>query len=171
MEKETNQFQEEKEQIIREVSDYAQAEGEVVRLKLIDKFSQVVGRLLLTVCLVLIAFAMLAFCAVAAVVALSQCMPLWAASLIIAGLYLLLIPVVLIGSKALFVNPIIRNLSGKKHVEELRYETLRAEGQAGVLRERLSGRVRFAVSHVTHYVEMATSVWKTVSGLFRKFRR
>jgi len=168
MENEAEKLQEEKEQIIREVKDYAQAEGEVIRLTLVDKVSHMVGQLLLTICLILTTFAVLVFCAVAAVVALAQCLPLWAACLIIGALFLLLIPILIVCSKALFVNPIINKLSGKKGVEELRYETLRAEGHAGVLRERLFGRVRFAATMLTHYAQFARTAWKAVVGLFHK---
>ena len=83
MDNETKELQDKKEQILSEVETFAKAEYEVVRLQVIDNASRVVGALLLTICLILIAFAVLSFCAAAAVFALALCMPAWAACLIV----------------------------------------------------------------------------------------
>lgn len=140
-------------QILPDVEAFAKAEYDVIRLKVIDKVSHLVGALLLTICLILIGFAVLTFGAAAAVFALAQCMPLWASCLIIGGVYLVLIPVLLIVSTALFVNPIIRKLSGIKNEQELKYETIRAEGEAAVQRERMKA---------------VQTVWSTIRNLFVK---
>ena len=140
-----------------DIENFAQAEYKLARLRVIDRVSRMVGSLLLTICLILIAFAVLAFCAAAAVVALAQCVPTWAACLIVGGVYVLLIPVMVLCSKALFVNPIIRNLSGLKNTEELKYETLRAEGSAAVQRERINGRIR-----------TIKAIYLAIRNLFRK---
>ena len=100
MEKELNELEDKKEQILSEVETYAKAEYELVRLQVIDNASRTVGALLLTICLILVVFAVISFCASAAVFALAEHIPTWAACLIIAGAYLLLIPVLLLGSKA-----------------------------------------------------------------------
>ena len=140
-------------QILPDVEAFAKAEYDVIRLKVIDKVSHLVGALLLTICLILVGFAVLTFGAAAAVFALAQCMPLWASCLIIGGVYLLLIPILLIVSTALFVNPIIRKLSGIKNEQELKYETIRAEGEAAVQRERMKA---------------VQTVWATIRNLFVK---
>ena len=140
-------------QILPDVEAFAKAEYDVIRLKVIDKVSHLVGALLLTICLILVGFAVLTFGAAAAVFALAQCMPLWASCLIIGGVYLLLIPILLIVSTALFVNPIIRKLSGIKNEQELKYETIRAEGEAAVQRERMKA---------------VQTVWSTIRNLFVK---
>ena len=140
-------------QILPDVEAFAKAEYDVIRLKVIDKVSHLVGALLLTICLILVGFAVLTFGAAAAVFALAQCMPLWASCLIIGGIYLLLIPILLIVSTALFVNPIIRKLSGIKNEQELKYETIRAEGEAAVQRERMKA---------------VQTVWSTIRNLFVK---
>lgn len=140
-----------------DIENFAQAEYKLARLRVIDRVSRMVGSLLLTICLILIAFAVLAFCAAAAVVALAQCVPTWAACLIVGGVYVLLIPVMVLCSKVLFVNPIIRNLSGLKNSEELIYATLRAEGHAAVQRERINGRIR-----------TIKAIYLAIRNLFRK---
>ena len=140
-------------QILPDVEAFAKAEYDVIRLKVIDKVSHLVGALLLTICLILVGFAVLTFGAAAAVFALAQCMPLWASCLIIGGVYLVLIPVLLIVSTALFVNPIIRKLSGIKNEQELKCETIRAECEAAVQRERMKA---------------VQTVWSTIRNLFVK---
>ena len=54
-------------------------------------------------------------------------------AVVLGAFYLLLIPLMIACSRVLFVDPIIRKLSGLKNSEELKFETLRAEGQVGVL--------------------------------------
>lgn len=168
MENEMNDLKEKQAQILSEVETFAKAEYEVARLKVIENASQIVGSLLLTICLILIAFAVLAFCAAAAVLALAQCLPAWAACLIVGAVYLLLIPILIACSKPLFVNPLVNKLSGIKNVEELKYETLRAEGRAAVQRERMSGYVRFAEAIINHYTQLAQTAWNAVRILFKK---
>ena len=124
--------------ILPDVEALAKAEFNVLKLKAIDKASHIIGSLMLTICLILIAFAVLTFCAAAAVVALAQYVPLWASCLIIGAFYLILIPILIACSKALFINPLIRKMSGIKNVEELKCDTIRAEGEAAVQRERIS---------------------------------
>ena len=168
MENEKKEWQDETNQILSDVETFAKAEYEVARLRVIDYLSSVVGSLLLTICLILITFAVLTFCAAAAVIALAQCVPAWAACLIVGAVYLLLIPILILCSKALFVSPIIRKLSGLKNCEELKYETLRAEGHAAVQCERIRGHVRLVQAMYAHLVQLAQTAWTVFRGLFRK---
>ena len=168
MDNQKHDVQDQKNEILTDVETYAKAEYELARLKVVDNTSRVVGGLLLAICLILIAFAVLAFCAAAAVVALAQCVPMWAACLIVGAFYLLLIPLMIACSRVLFVDPIIRKLSGLKNSEELKFETLRAEGQVGVQRERLNGHVRVVQVIYNQYVQLAKTIWNTIRGLFSK---
>ena len=168
MENEKKEIQDKKDQILSEVEVFAKAEYEVVRLQVIDNTSRLVGSLLLTICLILIAFAVLAFCAAAAVFALAQCVPTWAACLIVGAFYFLLIPVITACSKSLFIDPIVNKLSGLKNLEELKYETLRAEGRAAVQQERMRGYVRVAKAIYTHYTELVQAAWNVIRNLFKK---
>ena len=140
-------------QILPDIEAFAKAEYDVARLKVIDKVSHLVGALLLLICLILIAFTVLTFGAAAAVFALAQCMPLWASCLIIGAVYLLLIPILLIAGTVLFVNPIIRKLSGIRNEQELKYETIRAEGELALQRERM---------------KVVQTVWSTLRSIFSK---
>ncbi|MBR2165739.1 MAG: phage holin family protein [Paludibacteraceae bacterium] len=168
MEKELKELQEKKDEILTEVETLARAEYEVARLRMIDNTSRLVGSLLLTICLILVAFAVLAFCAAAAVVALAQCVPTWAACLIVGAFYLLLIPVLIGCGKVLFLDPIVRKMSGFKDAEELKCETIRAEGNAALQRERISGRLRFARTMYDYYTGLAQTAWNMIRKLFKK---
>ena len=161
-------LQEKKEILLQDVENYARSQCEVLRLKAVEVTGRVVGSILLTVCLILIAFAVLAFLAMAAVFALSQCVPTWAACLIVAGVYVLLIPIVVALSKVLFVNMLIKKLSGIRNREELKFQTLRAEGQAAVQQERINGHVRSAQQIVEHYTHLVENVWSLIRKIFRK---
>ena len=110
----------------------------------------------------------LLFTAGAAVVALGYCLPMWAACLIVGGVYLLLIPILIACSKPLFINPIIKKMSGCKDTHELECETLRAEGHVALHRERMSGRVRFVQEMYNYYAYLAQTGWKFIRNLFKK---
>lgn len=158
-----------KEPILSDVESFAKAEYEMARLRVIDKTSSLAGSLLLTICIALIAFAVLSFCAAAAVFALAQCVPTWAACLIVGGFYLLLIPLLIACSKRLFVDPVVKELSGLKNSDKLKCELLRAEGRAAVQRERMSGHVRFAQTLYTHYSNLIQTAWNTVWNAIRSW--
>ena len=164
----TNDLQDKENKFLSEVEAYAKAEFELARLQVIENTSRLVGSLLLSMCLVLALFAILAFCAVAAVVALAHCLPLLAACLIVGGFYLLLIPILIACSEVLFVNPIVRKLSGLKNSEELKYETLRAEGRAAVQRERINGHLRLVQAIYNYSTQLLQTVWSAIRSLFVK---
>lgn len=153
---------------MNELQDFAKAEYEVARLRVVDNVSRLVGSLLLTICLILIAFAVLSFCAAAAVFALAQCVPTCAACLIVGAVYLLLIPILIACSKQLFIDPLVNKLSGIKNIEELKYETLRAEGRAAVHRERMNGKLQLAKEFINIYSQLAQTVWNAICSLFNK---
>jgi hypothetical protein len=168
MENEKNEMQDKENQILSEVETLVKAEYEVVRLQMVDGASRMMGALLLAICLVLMSFAVLAFGAAAAVYVLALYVPAWAACLMVGAVFLLLIPILIACSKTLFINPLVKKMSGFKNVEELKYETLRAEGRAAVQRERMSGHIRFAQAVYTHYTQLAKTAWNAILGLFTK---
>lgn len=143
--------------ILSDIEKLAKAEYDIVRFRLVDYVSRLVGALFLAICILLIVFAVLAFGAGAAVFALAQCMPTWAACLIIGGVFVILIPVVVLCSTVLFVNPVVRKLSGMKNAEQLQYETLKAERDVAVQRERISSHFHFL-----------SDLWTKLTLLFRK---
>jgi len=168
MENGMNEMQDMKSRIVSEVETYVKSEYELARLQIIDKASHLVGSLLLVICIILIAFAVMASCAVAAVVALAQVVPTWLACLIVGVAYLLLIPILVVFAQGLFVNPIVKKLSGIRNCQELKCETLRAEGHAAVQRERMGFHVRAIQETFNRYSQLASMAWNFVRRLFKK---
>ena len=168
MDKKANELQDNKEGLLSEVESYAKAEYELARLRIVDYAGRIVSVFLLAICILFIVFAVLALCAAAAVSVLAQFMHTWAACLIVGGAYLLLIPLLVIGSKWFFVNPVVRKLSGIKNVEELKYATIRAEGRVAVHRERITHHVKIAQMVFDRVVGLMGSLWDTIIGIFKK---
>lgn len=105
-------------QVRTDLTAYAKTLSIVGRLRLIGGSSRVLGLFLLVLTVILLVFGITAFCSVAAIVALSYCMPLWAAALIMGGVYLLFVVIAVAFRKQLFINPFVKLLSGIFFAEE-----------------------------------------------------
>ncbi len=117
-------------QVKDDLKDYAKTLSVVGRLRLVGGISRVLGFFLMVFTVILLAFAVISFCAVAAISALSYCMPVWAASLVVGGVYVVLIALAIIYRKPLFINPFVSRLSAMFFSEEGRQieeERLREE--------------------------------------------
>ena len=113
-------------EVQNDVKAYAQTLTTVGKLRLVGGISRVVGMFLFILTLILLVFAVTAFCAVAAISWLSFYMPIWAAALAVGALYVVAIILIIILRKKLFINPFVRLLSGiffakeGREIEELR---------------------------------------------------
>ena len=119
-------------QVRNDVTAYLNTQTIVGRLKIVGGASRVVGFFLLLLAIVLLACSITAFCSVAAIVWLSYYLPLWAAALIIAGIYVIFLILIIIFRKPLFINPFVRILSGmlfEKEGREIEEERLRKEAE------------------------------------------
>lgn len=153
------------EQIKQEVSTYGQSMGEVGRLRLVSIVSRVLGLFLLIFTIVLCVFALLAFGAVAAIHALSACMPIWAASLIIGSIYIVLIAVTIMCRKQLFINPFIHLMDKQVHTEEeLALKTMEAEHKAELQRVRMECQVENATRELDFYANLLSRAWNFITG-------
>ena len=150
------------EQIKEEASQYGKAVGEVGKLLLIGIVSRVLGLFLLIITVMLCIIALFTFGAVAAIDAMSLCMPVWAASLIVCGAYIALIIVLIIARKPLFVHPFIALLS--KHVigsqRELEMEILKAEHEVEKHHLRIGARVESTVGELSFFVHLIKRIFK-----------
>lgn len=102
------------------------------KLRIIGGISRVLGLFLLVLTLVLLIFCITALCSVALIVALGNCMSTWAAALVVAGLYLLLLILAIVYRKKLFINPFVGLLSNIFFEEEgrkIEEERLRKEAE------------------------------------------
>ncbi len=153
----------------QEITSYGKSVGEVGRLRLIGIVSRILGLFLLIFTIVLCVFAMLAFGAVAALHAMTNVMPLWAAALILGAGYILLIIVVIACRKPLFIHPFIRLMSKQLGTEEeLALKTLEAEHQADIAYLRIENRVTNTTREINLYIASIRRVWSWLSSLLHK---
>lgn len=132
-------------QIKSEISSYGQSIGEVGKLRLVGLISRVLGLFLLMFIVLLLVFALLSFGAVAIIDTLTNHMPLWVASLIMGGVYLVLLILVIACRKPLFVHPFIKQLTAEvKTEEELALKTIEAEHKVELQTIRLNNQVATA---------------------------
>lgn len=156
-------------QIKKEVSTYGASLGEVGKLRVIGIVSRVLGLFLLIFTVVLLALALLSFGAVAIIHALSNHMPIWAASLIIGAMYFLLLVLAILCRKALFVNPFIRLMSKQIATEEeLERKTVEAEHQVELQTMRLSNQVETATQSISMAFGLVKRIWQFIVSRKRK---
>ena len=157
------------EQLKQELSTYGQSMGEVGRLRLVSVVSRVLGLFLLIFTIVLCVFALLAFGAVAAIHALSACMPIWAASLIIGSIYIVLMAVTIMCRKQLFINPFIHLMDKQIHTEEeLALKTMEAEHKAELQRVKMECQVDNATRELDFYANLLSRAWNFITGKLRR---
>lgn len=156
---------ENKSQVLTEVQSYVKSEYDIVRLKVTKRASLISGALLLIICVLFLAFLMIVSLAVGGTLALLEVMPAWAVFLIMGAIFMVLIAVLLLCSKLIFVNPIVRVLSDNQSLDDLETESLRAEGNAALQRERLNNRVNAVQTAIDEY----TQVFNLVVKLIRRF--
>ena len=155
--------------IKKEVSSYGAAVGKAGQLKLIGIVSRVLGLFLLIFTIILLVSALLSFGAVAIIALLAKHMPIWAASLIMGSLYLVLIGIAYACRKPLFIHPFIKLLSKQiRSEEELALKIIEAEHKADVSRVRLYNHVENATREVTFYANLFSRAWEAVKRLLRR---
>ena len=156
-------------QIKSELAQYGQTVGKMGQLHLIGIISRVLGLFLLIFTTVLCVMAFLAFCAVAAIDALSFYMPVWASALIVGGVYVLLLIIAVLCRKPLFINPFIRLLSKQlKSEDELTSQLVETEHQLEMQQVRMECQVENATREFDFYVNLITRGWKVFKALLKK---
>ena len=149
-----------------EATNYGKALGQAGKLHLIGIVSRVLGLFLLIFTLILCVLALFTFGAVAAIDAMSAHMPVWAAALIIGGVYLVLTVVVILARKPLFVHPFIALLSKQlvSTEEELKLETMKAEHAVELQQVKIQAEVESATQRVNVVLSLLSRLWAMVFG-------
>lgn len=156
-------------QIKEEITACTKTVGNVGKLRLIGSTSRVLGLFLLIFTVVLLLFAILSFAAVAAINAMSSVMPVWAAALIMAGAYALLILIAVLCRKPLFVHPFIKLMSKQiRSEEELALRTIEAEHQAEIHYLHLQNRVENATRELSLFAGIISRIWSWLVGKIHK---
>jgi hypothetical protein len=158
------------EQLKEEATVYGKAVGQVGKLRLIGIVSRVLGLFLLIFTVVLCVLAIFSFGAVAAIDAMANCMPVWAAALIIGSAYLVLIVLVIAFRRKLFVHPFIALMTKQmiRSQEELDIETLKANHEVEMQNVRFETRIENATRELNLYANLFTRLWSWISGKLRK---
>ncbi len=156
-------------QVKTELLEYTKYLAEVGKLRLIGIVSRVLGLFLLIFTVVLCVFALLAFGAVAAINALSACMPVWAAALIMGAVFILLIVFAVVCRKVLFIHPFIKLLSKQIYSEEeLALRIMEAEHKAELERVRMECQVETATQQLNFFTGLINRVWNIITAKFSK---
>lgn len=147
-------------QVKSELTEYSKSLAEIGKLRLIGIVSRVLGLFLLILTVVLCAIGLFAFASVAAINALTACMPLWAAALIVGAVFLLLIILAIVCRKPLFVHPFIRLMSNQiRSEEELALRTIEAENNAQLQRVKMECRVQNATQQFHFLTSLIGKIW------------
>ncbi|MBR4564229.1 MAG: phage holin family protein [Paludibacteraceae bacterium] len=155
--------------IKEEVGAYGESLCNVGRLRVVGIVSRILGLFLLIFTVVLLVFALLSFGAVAAIDALSNCMPVWAASLIVGSVFLILLVIAVAFRKPLFIHPFILLMTKQiRSEEELALKTMEAEHQAEIQGIRLESRVENATRELNLYANIFGRIWSWLSGKLTK---
>lgn len=156
-------------QVKEEVTEYGKSVGRVGKLRLIGIISRVLGMFLLIFTVVLCVLALFTFGAVAAIDAMSACMPVWSAALIIGSAYIVLIAIAIACRKPLFIHPFIKLLSKQiRSEEELALRIMEAEHKAELQQVRMQCQVENATRELDFYAGLLTRAWNFIKGLLRK---
>lgn len=156
-------------QVKGELTEYSKALGTVGRLRLIGIISRVLGLFLLILTVVLCALALFTFGAVAAIDAMSACMPVWAAALIIGCSYIVLIILAIVCRKPLFVHPFIKLMTKQiKSEEELALRIIEAEHAVDLQNTRMQCQIENATREWDFYVNLFSRLRDLIRKIFRK---
>ena len=106
------------ENLFLDIQDYLKTRGQLLRINAVEKSSQLLMWLMLTIVALLIGLFALAFITVALTLLLAKVIPLWSACLINAALFLLLLVVIFYNRERMFLNPILRRMSDIFYADE-----------------------------------------------------
>lgn len=96
--------------LLSDTRAYLNTQYDLLRLGLLEKLSKVIGLILFSLVVILLLFAVLGFGAVTLAFVLAQWIPLWAAFLIIGGVFFVLLLLAVIFRKQWFINPMVTAL-------------------------------------------------------------
>jgi hypothetical protein len=156
-------------QVKGELTEYSKALGTVGRLRLIGIISRVLGLFLLILTVVLCALALFTFGAVAAIDAMSACMPVWAAALIIGCSYIVLIILAIVCRKPLFVHPFIKLMDSEISTEEeLALKMIEAKHNVELQSIELNNQVAGATQSLNLILSIVGRIWRFIFSRKRK---
>lgn len=152
-------------QMKTEATEYVKSVGDAGKYHVIGGVSRMLGLFLLILTVVLCAIVFLMFGAVAVVAALATSMPLWAASLLVGSVFIVLLLIALIWRKPLFVHPFIRLMAKEVKTEDaLANKITEAKHNAEIQRVKMECHAEEAVRDVKYYAGLISQTWSALKG-------
>ena len=99
-------------QLLDDAKSYVKTHYDLLRLELLDKLSVVLGTVLLLLVVLFLGFAAIAYLSVMTVMLLSKVLPTAAVCAILCGVFVIVAVVIYLLRDKIFINPMIRWLSG-----------------------------------------------------------
>ena len=94
-----------------DIKQYASTKFDLLKVDFLEKAAKIVGLILFALVIVLLLFAVISFACTALIFALGQTLPMWAAALIVVGLWLLIMAGAIIFRQQLFIHPMLAAIS------------------------------------------------------------
>ncbi len=94
-----------------DIKQFASTKFDLLKIGFLEKASRIVGLVLFALVLILLLFAVVSFGCFALIFALGQTLPMWASTLIVVALWLLIMIAAIVFRQQLFINPMLAAIS------------------------------------------------------------
>lgn len=95
------------EQTWADIKQYASTRFDLFKIGFLEKAAKIAGLIIFALALVLLLFAIISFGCIALIFAIGQTLPMWASTLIVVALWLLIMIGAIAFRKQLFINPML----------------------------------------------------------------
>lgn len=158
-----------------DVKKYVTTRFDLFKLEFLHKFAKVIGLILFGIATVFISALIITFGGVAAIFAMAEVMPTWAATLIMMGGWLLILVVVILFRKQLFYEPMLLAISTilfadepKRNEEELERDRMVLEVKEHEQRtnvERQAARIEHSWTLMVRRVEKVKNLLASLNPI------
>lgn len=94
-----------------DIKQFASTKFDLIKIDFLEKAARIVGLILFALVLILLLFAVISFGCLALIFAIGQTLPMWASTLIVVALWLLIMIGAIVYRQQLFINPMLAAIS------------------------------------------------------------
>ena len=94
-----------------DIKQFASTKFDLIKIDFLEKAARIVGLILFALVLILLLFAVISFGCLALIFAIGQTLPMWASTLIVVALWLLIMIGAIVFRQQLFINPMLAAIS------------------------------------------------------------
>lgn len=94
-----------------DIKQFASTKFDLLKVDFLEKAARIVGLILFALVLVLLLFAVISFGCMALIFAIGQALPMWASTLIVVALWMLIMIGAIAFRQQLFINPMLAAIS------------------------------------------------------------